>query len=195
MNEKISNDLSISDASSREGSLDVDSEPPEPGFRILVANEQSSLAIENARLVNAVRTVLAESNYFSGMISIAVVDDPRIHELNRQYLQHDYPTDVLSFALVDEPPHLEGELVVSSDTAMRNAAELGWMASDELLLYAIHGALHLVGHRDKSPADNAAMCREELAHLQKLGVSLPADRSRWTEAHLPTDYSGENFAK
>ena len=58
-------------------------------------------------------------------VSIAVVDDPTIHELNRRFLQHDYPTDVLSFVLEQQDGRLEGEVIVSTDTAVAQAGEYG----------------------------------------------------------------------
>ena len=49
--------------------------------------------------------------------ALAVVDDAAMQELNRQFLNHDWPTDVLSFALQDDGDHLEGEVIISADTA------------------------------------------------------------------------------
>jgi probable rRNA maturation factor len=156
-------------------------ERKQPALRVLVANEQSILEIDHSQLQVAVESVFRESLYDSGSISIAVVDDPTIHEINRQYLEHDYPTDVLSFLLEDRQPFLEGELVVSTDTAARNAAEYGWPVASELLLYVIHGALHLVGYRDKQADETAAMRAAEAKHLRELGVELPNGPSRWSD--------------
>lgn len=150
-------------------------------LRILIADEQATLTIDEAQLRAAVELVLRDSPYDSGVISIAVVDDPTIHEINRQYLEHDYPTDILSFPLEDNPPYLEGELVVSTDTATSNAAEYNWSAHHELVLYVIHGTLHLVGYHDKQPADIAEMRTAEAKCLQALGIALPAGKSRWSE--------------
>ena len=165
---------------------ELDQESPEAKFRILVANEQQALPVDATRLQEAVGSVLNGSSYTSGMISIAVVDDPTIHQINRQFLEHDYPTDVLSFVLEEDGSHLEGELVVSSDTATANAQEYGWPATDELLLYILHGCLHLVGYRDKEPAEKVAMHSAELEQLRKLGVALPSDPSRWLPQTLGT---------
>ncbi|NOY30459.1 MAG: rRNA maturation RNase YbeY [Planctomycetes bacterium] len=151
----------------------------EQALRIQVANEQSSLAIDEPQLIAAVRSVLEDSPYLTASISVAVVDDPTIHQINRQYLQHDYPTDILSFPLGASDTHLEGELVASADTAIHNATEYGWPAPDELRLYLIHGALHLVGYRDQSAEERAAMVAAEARHLNKLGIALPRDTSRW----------------
>ena len=158
-----------------------DGEPPEPRLQISIANQQSTLTIDEAQLRDAVRAVFSRSEYQGGSVSIAVVDDPTIHEINRQYLEHDYPTDVLSFVLEDRQPYLEGELVVSTDTAARNAEEYDWPSTNELLLYVIHGALHLVGYRDKQPDDIAAMHAAEVRVLQQLGISVPEDSPRWPQ--------------
>jgi len=160
-------------------------EPSSDALRIQIANEQASLAIDEPQLKAAVRSVLEDSAYQTASISVAVVDDPTIHQLNRQYLQHDYPTDILSFLLDASDTHLEGELIASSETARQNAAEYGWSATDELRLYLIHGALHLVGYRDKSAEERTAMVAAEEVHLKKLGISLPRDPSRWRSANTP----------
>jgi probable rRNA maturation factor len=148
-------------------------------YRILVANEQANLAIDESRLVAAVRTVLALSDFPSATISIAVVDDPAIHVLNNQYLHHDYPTDVLSFVLDNSTDALDGEVIVSADTAIREAVMAGWSAENELLLYVIHGSLHLVGYDDHEPSDRAEIYAAEASCLKKMGLALPREKSRW----------------
>ena len=122
-------------------------------------------------------------------VRVEEVDDPTIHALNVQYLQHDYPTDVLSFVLEQTDNRVEGELIVSADTASREAAEAGWSPHDELLLYVIHGTLHLVGYDDHQPTDQAEMVAAEARYLQALGISLPTDRTRWTST--ATDHTGK----
>ncbi len=160
----------------------ADSEPVCQAYRVLVANEHATLAIDEARLAAAARMILTESEYPAAIVSIAVVDDPTIHALNVQYLKHDYPTDVLSFVLEDSPQCLEGELVVSADTAVREAADALWSPLDELLLYVIHGTLHLVGYLDHEPADQAEMYAAEAHYLQKMGVMLPTENLRWQDS-------------
>jgi probable rRNA maturation factor len=159
----------------------LDAEPSEPPYLVFIADQQSTLVIDQPRLVAAVRSVLAESSFRSATVSVAVVDDPTIHALNRQFLQHDYPTDVLSFVLEDDGRQLQGELIVSADTAARNAVDYGWSTADELLLYLVHGSLHLVGHRDQEPAEIAAMRQAEAAHLKQLGIVVPVERSPGSE--------------
>jgi len=153
-------------------------EPLASSLRVLVANETDAV-VDAGRIETAVRLAFAGSPYRSAEVSVAIVDDETILQLNRQFLAHDYPTDVLSFALEDDPPRLEGEIVVSVDTAHRCAVEAGWSPADELLLYVLHGALHLAGFGDKDPHDAAEMRAAESRLLSQLGVQLPPGDSRW----------------
>lgn len=148
---------------------------PLPLITIEVTSQQSILPIDAKRLEAAVREVLLEAEITTGEISIAVVDDPTMHELNRKHLNHDYPTDVLSFCLEESPGQLKGEVVVSADTAIENARDYGWSPESELLLYVLHGTLHLVGFRDKGDAETLAMREAESRHLLRWGVETPAD--------------------
>ena len=139
-------------------------------IRIDVINEQTRVPVDADRLRAALHSIVTAHGKHRGTISLAVVDDPTIHELNRRYLEHDYPTDVLSFAFDDDEDTIEGEIIVSGDTAATTAGEYGWAAEDEMLLYVIHGGLHLVGFDDKSPADAARMRAQESMHLASFGV-------------------------
>lgn len=137
-------------------------------IEIELNNEQTTHKIDKKRLIKAAQAILKGEGVTSASISLAVVDDPTIHDLNRRFLQHDYPTDVLSFVLDRTDDHLEGEVIVSADTAAELSAEYDWSPTDELLLYVIHGMLHLVGFDDKSPTKRRAMRakeREYLAHF------------------------------
>jgi probable rRNA maturation factor len=152
-------------------------EPPSP-LQVLVVNETDA-AVEAVWLEAAVQAVFADSAYAAIDVSVAVVNDEAIHELNRRFLDHDYATDVLSFALSDDGSCLEGEIVVSRDTAERAAAEAGWSTDEELLLYVVHGALHLAGYGDKTGAEAAQMRAQERAVLARLGVAPSPLDDRW----------------
>jgi probable rRNA maturation factor len=143
-------------------------------FVIAVANEQAQYAVDEEQLAAAARAVLAVSPFRSANVSVAVVDDPAIHELNVRYLDHDWPTDVLSFVLEESDGHLEGEVILSAETAAAAAQEVGWPLAAELLLYAVHGMLHLVGYRDNAPADAQAMRAAEANILAQFGLEQPA---------------------
>jgi len=140
-------------------------------FEIEVANRLPAPRPEDPRMRRAVEQILAEANIQDAEISIAIVGDEEMHLLNRRHLQHDYPTDVLSFVLHCEPLRLEGEVVVSYDTAARQAERYGWSAEDELLLYVVHGALHLVGHEDDAPEQREQMRRREVQIMQGFDIT------------------------
>lgn len=141
-------------------------------LHISLTNDQSRVEIDAVRLRDAVRGILTAEKVRDAEISIAVVDDVKMHELNLRYLNHDYATDVLSFRFDEEgDAQLEGEIIVSVDTAEREALEYGWKCEDELLLYVIHGALHLVGYDDQEVRDRKAMRDAEAKHLARFSLT------------------------
>ena len=109
--------------------------------------------------------------FSSGEIGIRVTDDATIHQINRKHLGHDYPTDVISFGYQADAPRIEGELIVSVETASRRASELGWDADHELLLYIVHGVLHLTGMDDHAPGDRGEMRAAEEKIMTQLGIT------------------------
>jgi probable rRNA maturation factor len=141
-------------------------------YQIAISNQQSGHPVDESKLTDAASAILQDSAYSSAAISLAVVDDETIHELNRRHLQHDWPTDVLSFVLEDDGNHLEGEVVLSADTAAAAASEHGHSAAEEQLLYVIHGMLHLVGYDDKANDNAQEMRAAEARYLQQFGVQL-----------------------
>ncbi len=124
--------------------------------------------------------MLADAGFARGTISIAIVDDRTIHKINRQYLHHDYPTDVLSFRLDDDRVNgfIEGEVIVSHDTAKRVSVDFAWHASHELLLYIIHGTLHLTGMDDSTESLRRLMRTAEDRYLAKVGILRPETGSQ-----------------
>jgi probable rRNA maturation factor len=139
-------------------------------IRIDIADEQETHQVDYERLIKAVRLILSDAGYSSGEVSLAIVDDAAMHALNRQYLQHDYPTDVLSFVLEADKKRLDAQLIVSADYAAREAPRYGWSLDDELLLYTIHGTLHLVGYDDLEPDLKAEMRARETHYLAQFGL-------------------------
>lgn len=135
-----------------------------------LTNRQSRLRIDETRLRDAIRTVLLGEGLADGQVSVAVVDGPEMHELNRRHLAHDFPTDVLSFVLERDGETLDGEIVVSADEAILNAPEYGWPPEAELTLYAIHGALHLCGYDDLDAASAEVMRARERHWLAQEGL-------------------------
>lgn len=144
-------------------------------IEVAVSNEQSRWPVDADRLREAAAAALRAQGVARATLSVAVVDDAAMHALNRRFLDHDYPTDVLSFPLEVGPDRLDGEIVVSADTAAAQAARYGWSPADELVLYVVHGALHLAGHDDHAPAAREKMRECERACLQSLGLHPRSD--------------------
>lgn len=169
-------------------------------YSIHLASEQRLLRVARSRLIRLAEETLAAEKVRSAEISLALVDDRRIHEINRRFLGHDYPTDVISFLLEsDLPPEsnaprrkragrnhagkklagqkpapgvprgagksLGGEIIISVETAMREAADYGWRPIHELSLYVVHGLLHLCGYDDLTPAEQHVMRAREVEVL------------------------------
>ena len=110
-------------------------------------------------------------------LAVVLIDDDEITEINEQYLQHEGPTDVISFDYLedfepetvdDECPFTVGELYISLDTALRQGEEYGKTLNDELLLYIAHGILHLCGYDDHCEEDIKEMREAEQRVLKQL---------------------------
>lgn len=135
-------------------------------LHLTITNSQQLLPIDRRRIRRALGAVLKDHGIARAEIGVAVVDDAVIARLHGEFLDDPTPTDVLSFLLAAGDGWLEGEIVVSAETAAAAAPRFRLAAVDELLLYVIHGALHLVGHDDAAPSARAAMRRKQRAYLR-----------------------------
>jgi probable rRNA maturation factor len=97
-------------------------------------------------------------------LSYVIIDDGAMHEMNRNFLGHDYPTDIITFSL-GEGKAIEGEMYISVDTARTNAASYGVSLREELARLAVHGVLHLCGYGDATEAEQAEMRKKENRYL------------------------------
>lgn len=156
-------------------------------YEVEIDDSQKVLKVDHRRLVDVARSVLAAEKCVSASISIAIVDNETIHDLNIRYLQHDYPTDVLSFLLEEEVDpeslpipkgsprgcgkRIEGEIILSSEMAKQMAAKYHWKPLDEVTLYVVHGLLHLCGYDDMTRKEQASMQQREREVLADWGLS------------------------
>ncbi len=92
----------------------------------------------------------------TGALTYIFCDDERILEVNRQYLQHDYYTDIITFDNTTGKL-IRGDMFISLDTVATNAEAVGASYDDELLRVIIHGVLHLCGINDKGPGEREVM--------------------------------------
>jgi probable rRNA maturation factor len=135
---------------------------------ITAQNQQRRLRVDKRQLKKAVRLILTDAEIESAEVSVAVVDDRTIARVHAEFLNDDSPTDVISFVLDSSPARLEGEIVASADTAAARAPQYRCSPERELLLYIIHGALHLVGYDDTTPKTRRTMRKMERKYLALL---------------------------
>ena len=140
-------------------------------MNVELSDEQTVLDNNHDLWKRAILQITKDAGFNSGSISVAVIDDPTIHVLNRKHLEHDYPTDVLSFVFDREDDAVEGEVIVSYDTAIARSAEFAHTPERELFLYVVHGTLHLVGYNDKTPQDQQEMRSQEERYLKLFDFS------------------------
>lgn len=147
-----------------------------------LAYHVDELREDSLRISAAARWIVEQFGLRELSASIAVVDDPTIHELNRQHLDHDWPTDVISFVFSSLEGVVDGEVIASADTARRLSTVAGWSAEDELLLYIVHGLLHLAGLDDIQAEERQQMRLAEMRCLQALGIDYTLEHiHRWDE--------------
>jgi probable rRNA maturation factor len=139
--------------------------------KISIASPQEIVSLDRGRLREVARAVLAGEQVGDYEISLALVDNSTIHRLNKQFLGHDEPTDVLSFPLSDAgAKKLAGELVIGVQVARDQAAARGHAVHAEMALYVIHGLLHLCGYNDKTAQTTKTMRARERHYLAELGL-------------------------
>lgn len=133
--------------------------------------------VDPASVESSARQLLALLDRDGSELSLVLCGDATIQPLNAQWRGKDAPTDVLSFPmqegddLLQDDPVL-GDLVISVETAARQAAERGHSLEQELLVLLVHGLLHLLGHDhedEENPAQAERMRDEELRLLALMG--------------------------
>lgn len=139
--------------------------------KISIATPQELVPVDRARMREIARAVLEGEQVAEYEISLAFVDNATSHRLNKQYLDHDEPTDVLTFPYSDAgAKKLVGELVLGVEIASEQALERGHDVQIELALYVIHGLLHLCGFDDKSAPSAQTMRQRERHYLKTLNL-------------------------
>ena len=119
------------------------------------------------------KTICVGLGYPDAELSIVLTDDPTIHELNRTWRHKDKPTDVLSFSqiegeLIAGDDVVLGDVIISTDTAQRQADERGHSLDEELCRLLVHGTLHLLGHDHVHGGAQARRMKKEESRLLAL---------------------------
>ena len=129
---------------------------------------------DTQRAVVWLRAVAADYGFAVGNLNYIFCSDEHILEVNRQFLSHDYFTDVITFDYSTRST-LAGDVFISVDTVASNAEQFGCSFQDELHRILVHGLLHLTGQNDKQPDDKQEMTRKENQALRKLKIERGQD--------------------
>ncbi len=153
------------------------------GARRLPCSRRRLIALFSRGIASAARTLRRAAPE----ISIAVLGDAAMRRVNRDFHRADCTTDVLAFPLDDAAAGRgragAGEVIVCAPFAAREAAARGIPWSSELVLYVVHGTLHLMGEDDRTIAAALRMRRLETRALARLGIRLPAGHAREIDPH------------
>ncbi|HEX7069884.1 MAG TPA: rRNA maturation RNase YbeY [Rhodothermales bacterium] len=134
--------------------------------RIQVENAHPDLDVDHELLRHALLRTLQGEGKSVHALTVVLADHGQVLSLNRDYLDHDYETDVLSFDLSEsDATDIEGEIYIDLDTAQERHAEFGAGFEEEVRRYAIHGLLHLIGYLDDTPEQREQMHRLETRYL------------------------------
>ena len=136
----------------------------------ITIDQHISVPLQIELLKKSALIAAALRGFTCGEIGIRITDNPTIREINLRHLQHDYATDVISFGYSDSGSRIEGEMVISVDTARTEAIEIGWSMDHELCLYVAHGTLHLTGMDDQSPQRRIEMRQAEAEVMHAIGI-------------------------
>jgi len=132
-------------------------------------------ATDHGMLRRAAELALREGGGELDRLSVALVDDPRIEQVNRAFRNRTGPTDVIAFEAEVEAGESAGEVIISVETAQRQAGEAGHGLQRELCLLMAHGVLHVLGYDDESEAGAEQMGRLQETVLTRLEESPDRD--------------------
>jgi probable rRNA maturation factor len=148
-------------------------------------NDVRRSGVDGRALVATAKRLLAAAGEPDSSLSLTLVDDASIRTLNRDHRGKDKPTDVLSFSLIEgngaPPPDEErliGDVVISVDTAKRQAAEYDATLQNELYRLLIHGILHVLGHDHERADERRVMVAQERRLADAIDLAWPYEGSR-----------------
>lgn len=149
--------------------------------RVLISNRQRKVVVDCGRLRQVADFVLESLGMLEAELSVLLVSDRRMQQLNRQYLGRNRPTDVLAFAQRDGGgerlhPACLGDVVISAETAEEQAAREGAHVNQELDLLLVHGILHLIGYEHTGVHEEAvAMGKKQRELVRSIRKRFPPD--------------------
>ena len=140
-------------------------------MRIQLRNLQP-VPVDHDKLKQVLESAAEQLGTTVDNLSVALVDDARISQLNHQLLQRSGSTDVIAFDAEQDAEGSSGEIIISVPTAQRQAQQYGHSLIEELCLLAIHGLLHVMGYEDQTEAGHAKMQRIQESLMAEVGPQL-----------------------
>jgi rRNA maturation RNase YbeY len=131
---------------------------------IQIYNNSNLAKIPRKKIDHVVRSICIGEHCTEAQIRIIYETDDVVHNLNREFLGHDYTTDVITFPIEERP--IEGEIYISADTATVQAEEYNETITSVLVRLAAHGALHLVGYDDGTEHERNQMSSLETYYMK-----------------------------
>jgi rRNA maturation RNase YbeY len=131
-----------------------------------IAEDVKLPALQKQKINNWIKETAAGYSKKVGDVAYIFCSDDHILEINKQYLNHDYFTDIITFDY-SEGAVISGDIFISVDTVKSNSEEFGVTFEAELLRIIIHGILHLCGQDDKTPELRTEMTKKENLALEK----------------------------
>jgi len=135
--------------------------------------EQSLHPKERRRLKSFLLSIFKQERTAVQSLDYIFCSDTYLLEINQQFLQHNFFTDIISFNLAAENTPVAGEIYISLERVRENAEDLEQAFSTELHRVIFHGVLHLCGYKDKSTADTKKMRAKELYYLKRYFKKIP----------------------
>lgn len=134
--------------------------------KINIYNESTNKRLPIKKVKEIINLVFSDYKVNDATINLIYCNDEYIQKINKEYLNHDYATDIITFT-IDEEPYL-CEIYISTETAQNNADEYNVSLKNEILRLAAHGALHIVGYDDNTEQLRKDMRTKEDYYLQKI---------------------------
>ena len=141
-------------------------------MEIIIKNLQKKIPIRPRQIIPALHKILRSQGLAETALCITFVSAYKMRVLNKKYLNHDYVTDVLTFDFSENKNTIAGEIVIAPSQALKNSRIYRTALNQEILLYVIHGMLHLLGYKDHHPADIKRMRTREEQLMKLLKIFL-----------------------
>ncbi|MBZ0166037.1 MAG: rRNA maturation RNase YbeY [Candidatus Omnitrophica bacterium] len=144
-----------------------------------IIDQQKKVSLEISQIKTIVRTILRHLKIHDAQLSFVFVSSQKIRAINKKYLNRSHATDVLAFDFSSASATagkasaaVTGEIIISTDAVRQNALRFKSTMAAELVLYIVHGLLHLVGYDDHSPRDVNQMRAKEEDVMRALGKKV-----------------------